>query len=165
MMCQNQSTSHLEYSMKTFPTEFSDLLSPRGKRVLMGNSPAQCGLFTRSNLYFANLTSLIGRESAEACIRILDESLYETLHIEQRRIPPESITEMKENYSEILNKTMHIKTAFFRKKSARSYRAAEKVGLLRMMRSESFILFAEAATGLKLDRDYGIQVSCYEHGD
>jgi hypothetical protein len=98
-------------------------------------------------------------------MRLLDDNLYQTLQIEQSGIPPESITDMEENYTETLPKTMRVKTAFFRRKSARSYRWAEKIGLLTMMRSESFALFAEAMTGLKLDRDYGIQVSCYEHGD
>ena len=58
-----------------------------------------------------------------------------------------------------------MKTAFFRRRTSRSYQAAETIGLLRMMRSESFVLFAESLTGLKLNRDRGIQVSCYEHGD
>jgi len=98
-------------------------------------------------------------------MRLLNERLYETLSMEQSRIPPESITEMTENYIETLPKTIRIKTAFFRKRSARSYRAAEKIGLLRMMRSESFSLFAETLTGLKLDRELGVQVSCYEQGD
>lgn len=151
--------------MRSFPPEFADLLSPRGLRILQGKSPDGRGLFTRSHRYFANFSDLIRRESAEACMRLLDKHLYDALSVEQSRIPPESITEMEENYSETLPKTIRIKTAFFRKRTARSYCAAEEIGLLRMMRSESFSLFAEALTGLKLDRDVGIQVSCYEQGD
>jgi len=37
--------------------------------------------------------------------KILDTNLYEHLTVEQRKIPPESITGMKENYEERLNKT------------------------------------------------------------
>jgi hypothetical protein len=95
----------------------------------------------------------------------LDEHLYEFLAVEQRRIPPETITQMKKNYSEQLSKTMRIKTAFFLRKNARSYQAAERIGLLRMMRSESFVRFAEAVTGYELDRPWHVQVSCYEQGD
>jgi hypothetical protein len=151
--------------MRRFPREFADLLSPRGQRILDGKSRAERGLFTRSNRYFANFSNLIRRESADACMRLLDEHLYDSLSVEQSRIPPESITEMEENYTESLPKTIHIKTAFFRKRNARSYLAAERIGLLRMMRSESFSLFAETITGLKLDRELGVQVSCYEPGD
>jgi hypothetical protein len=151
--------------MRKFPPEFADLLSPRGLCILQGKSPDNRGLFVRSNRYFVNFSGLIRRASATECMRLLDEHLYGTLSVEQSKIPPESITEMEENYTESLPKTIRIKTAFFRRKTARSYRAAEKIGLLGMMRSESFSLFAETLTGLKLDRELGIQVSCYEQGD
>lgn len=151
--------------MRSFPPEFADLLSLRGQRILDGKSSKERGLFTRPNCYFANFSNLIRRESADACMRLLDEHLYDSLSIEQSKIPPETITEMEENYTETLPKTIRIKTAFFRKRNARSYRAAEEIGLLRMMRSESFSLFAETLTGLKLDREVGVQVSCYEPGD
>ena len=150
--------------MRSFPPEFADLLSPHGLRILTGKSSTECGLFSRSGRYFANFSNLIRPEIASACMQILDEHLYDSLSIEQSRIPPESITEMEENYSEMLPKTIRIKTAFFRRRTARSYRAAEKIGLLRMMRSESFSLFAETLTGLKLDRELGVQVTCYEPG-
>ena len=151
--------------MRSFPDEFADLLSPHGLRILAGKSPTECGLFTKPGRYFANFSDLIRRDSAEACMRLLNHSLYETLAVEQSKIPPETITEMTENYTESLPKTIRIKTAFFRKSNARSYQAAEKIGLLRMMHSESFSLFAETLTGLKLDRELGVQVSCYEQGD
>ena len=98
-------------------------------------------------------------------MRLLDEYFYECLRVEQRKIPPESITMMKENYSDTLTKTMHVKTAFLNRKGTPAYQAAEKLGLLGMMRSESFSRFAEAITGYKLDRELNMQVSCYEQGD
>ena len=87
-------------------------------------------------------------------MRLLDEHLYQTLHVEQSGIPPESITMMEENYTETLPKTMHIKTAFFRRKSSRAYVAAGKIGLLTMMHSRSLLEFAETVSGYKLDPDY-----------
>ena len=150
--------------MNEFPAEFSELLRPKGLRILRGQS-ADCGLFIGSRPSFANFSDLIRRDRAADCMRLLDENLYNSLHVEQSGIPPETITEMEDNYAETLPKTMHIKTAFFRRRNARSYLAAEKIGLLKMMRSESFVRFSEAVTGLHLDRDYGIQVSCYEQGD
>src|ERR1044072_1590182 len=112
--------------MRSFPPEFADLLTRRGLRILNGKSSTERELFTRSNQYFANFSNLIRRESAAACMQLLDRHLYDSLSIEQSRIPPESITEMEENYSESLPKTIRIKTAFFRKRTARAYRVAEQ---------------------------------------
>lgn len=150
--------------MKRFPAEFSDLLTENGLRILRGTS-SEGGLFAQSDRYFAAFHNLIHPRTAEDCMRLLDEHLFDSLAVEERRIPPESITEMTENYSEALNKTIHVKTAFFRRSTSRSYRAAAEIGLLTMLRSDSFALFAEAVSGLKLNWDRGIQLSCYEHGD
>jgi hypothetical protein len=150
--------------MKRFPPEFSDLLNAKGLRILRGAS-ADRGLFAQSDRYFASFNDLIPARVADDCMNLLDTHLRDSLAVEERCIPPESITEMTENYQETLNKTIHVKTAFFRRRTSRSYRAAEEIGLLRMMRSESFAQFAEALSGLKLNHDRGIQVSCYEQGD
>ncbi|HXD32941.1 MAG TPA: hypothetical protein VN643_17585 [Pyrinomonadaceae bacterium] len=146
-----------------FPSEFSDLLTARGLQIL--KSPDQAKQFHNGEGYFANYPDLLRRREANACMRLLDEHFYDFLRVEQRKIPPESITMMKENYSDTLNKTMHIKTACLNRKGTRAYGAAEKLGLVGMMRSESFVRFAEAVTGFKLDRELNMQVSCYEQGD
>ncbi|MDQ3917068.1 MAG: hypothetical protein M3348_01080 [Acidobacteriota bacterium] len=151
--------------MRRFPKEFSDLLTPRGLRVLNGGVKDVCALFSGTKNYFVTLKDVVDREKAAACAEILDRSLYGWLAQERRSIPPESITGMKKNYSETLSKTMRVKTAFFLRRSARSYQAAERIGLLRMMRSASFTDFAEAVSGLRLDRDLNLQAICYGHGD
>lgn len=150
--------------MKKFPAEFSDLLNENGLRVLRGAS-ANARLFNGSGRYFAAFDNMIDPAVTDDCMRLLDEHVRESLVIEERKIPPESITEMTENYEERLNKTIHIKTAFFRRRTSRSYQAAEKIGLLRMLKSDSFARFAEALSGLKLNPDRCLQLSCYEHGD
>ncbi|HEX7333440.1 MAG TPA: hypothetical protein VF290_18190 [Pyrinomonadaceae bacterium] len=149
--------------MRTFPHEFSDMLTPEGLSILKGE--ARNSLFLNGKTYFALFDGVVDKRKADDSVKLLDTHLYQHLAVEQRKIPPESITGMKENYEETLNKTMHIKTAFFRRSSARSFRAAEKIGLLRMMQSSTFTNFAEAVTGLKLDPNLTVQVSCYEHGD
>jgi hypothetical protein len=151
--------------MRKFPHEFSAMLTPEGRRILDGESRDSCALLLDTKRHFASLDGAVDKTKAERSVEILDAHLYEHLAVEQRRIPAESITKMKENYQEVLSKTMHIKTAFFRRCHARSYRAAERIGLLGMLRSSTFTDFAEAVTGFKLDRDLSIQVSCYEHGD
>jgi hypothetical protein len=151
--------------MRKFPHQFSDMLTPNGLSILTGEAKNSCSLFLDTKRYFATFDGAVDKSKAENCVEILDTQLYKYLAVEQRRIPPESITKMRKNYSEVLSKTMRIKTAFFRRRAAQSYQAAERIGLLQMMRSNSFTGFAEAVTGLKLDRDLNLQVSCYEHGD
>lgn len=151
--------------MRRFPKEFSDLLSPKGLRILNDDSLNGRALFKDKKAYFANFPNLIRPDVVDSCIRLMDDNLRPCLSIEQREIPRESITRMKTNYEERLSKTMRIKTAFFRRKDARSYRAGEKIGLLEMMRSASFRRFAEAVTGYQLEADWSLQVSCYEPGD
>lgn len=152
-------------SRKKFPREFAELLTPRGQQILNGEAREECAQFGTTAAYFANFPKLVRRQEATACMRLLDEGLYDYLRVEQRQIPPESMTRMKVNYSESLQKTMHFKTATLNRKATRAYQAAERIGLLRMMRSESLARFVEMVTGLKLDRDLNIQVSCYEPGD
>jgi hypothetical protein len=151
--------------MKTFPHEFSDLLTPYGKRVLTGRDEAASSLFRNSKKYFVNLNKVIDKDAAKECTALLEKHLHQHLALEQRKIAADSITGMKKNYSEKLHKTMRIRTAFLKRRTARSYRAAERLGLLRMMQSESFTGFVEAVTGLKLDRDLSLQVICYQQGD
>lgn len=151
--------------MRTFPHEFSDLLTQKGLRIIKGKAKNSCGSFAGTDKYFVTLDGVISKNKARRCVELLDAHLYQHLAVEQRKIPRESITGMTENYEEVLNKTMHIKTSFFGSRSSRSYQAAEKIGLLPMMRSSTFVAFAEAVTGFKLHSDLNIQVSCYEHGD
>lgn len=151
--------------MRKFPHEFSDLLTPAGLSILRGEDEKSCSLFLDPARYFATFDAAVDKSLAEDCVRIMDAHLYEHLAVEQRMIPPESITRMRRNYQEALSKTMHIKTAFFRRRSSRASQAAERIGLLRMLRSSTFTGFAEAVTGLKLDRNLNLQVSCYEQGD
>lgn len=151
--------------MAKFPHQFSELLTPYGLRILKGESEHARSLFHNTKKYFVMLEKVIDRNKARDCMEALDKHLYQYLAVEQRRIAPDSITGMKENYSEMLNKTTHVRTAFFRRRIARSYRAAERIGLLQMMRSDSFTDFAGVVTGFKLDRDLNLQVICYEQGD
>ena len=151
--------------MKRFPEQFSDLLTPFGMRVMKGQVQAALSLFRATPRYFVNLDRVVEKKKARACAELLDKHLYPLLAVEQGKIRPESISEMKYNYTESLNKTMRIKTAFFRRRTSRAYEAAERIGLIQMMRSESFVRFAEVVSGLRLNREWEIQVSCYGHGD
>jgi hypothetical protein len=89
--------------MRTFPHESSDMLTPEGLSILKGKDTNS--LLRDGKNYFAIFDGVVDRRKAEDSVRILDTNLYEHLTVEQRKIPPESITGMKENYEERLNKT------------------------------------------------------------
>ena len=120
--------------MRKFPHQFSDLLTPVGLSILKGEDKNFRALFHDPKNYFATFEGAIDRSKAESCAEILDRHLYEHLSVVQEKIPPESITKMRRNYSEKLTKTMRIKTAYFQRRSGRAFQAAERVGLLPMMR-------------------------------
>lgn len=151
--------------MEKFPQQFSEVLTPYGLRILKGEVEDARSLFRNRKRYFVTLNKVINKRLAGDCMALLDKHLYQHLVIAQGRIAPDSITKMKENYTELLNKTMHVKTAFLKSRRTRSYQVAERIGLLRMMRSDTFIEFVEVVTGHQLRRDVSQQVICYEPGD
>lgn len=151
--------------MNTFPSQFSEILTPDGLRILHGEAESSHSAFSKSKQGLVMLRNALDRRKAEACINLLDRHLYELMRVAQSRIPSDSITGMQYNYSEALPKVMRFKSAVLQRKTARCYQAAERIGLVGMMRSESFVSFAEAITGLRLDPDLGIQAICYRHGD
>jgi len=151
--------------MRRFPDDFSELLTPLGRRVLDGAIPRFRSVLKPANPPFAVLDRMIDKKKARACTGLLDRHLYHLLSVETSRIPADSISSMKENYSESLQKVFRFKTAFLIRRTARSYETAEALGVLPMMRSDSFAAFAEAVTGLHLERPPSLQIICYEHGD
>jgi hypothetical protein len=150
---------------KLFPGEFSDLLSAKGKRILKGGDVTLCSSFAGSKNYFVSVHDAIDEGQAQDCMQLLDDRLYPHLQRIGSKIPPDSISTMTVNYSETLPKTMRMKTAYLDSSRALSYKAAEEIGLIKMMGSKSLLDFAQSITGLELDPDVGYQVICYEHGD
>jgi hypothetical protein len=80
-------------------------------------------------------------------------------------IPARTVTAMRENYAELLPKTVRVKTALLESRRAKAYRIAEELGLLAMLRSQSFKALAEVLAGRALQRKWGIQALCYGPGD
>ena len=150
--------------MRKFPKEFVDLLSAKGERILRRGWAGTAETFHGRATPFVMLTGVLHERRAASCRRLLDRHLYDQLRAIRAPIPPEAITSMKRNYEEQLPKTMSIKTTGFTRSSA-AYRAGREIGLIEMMRSESFARFAEVLTGLCLYRDSSTQLVLYEHGD
>jgi len=152
--------------MSSFPSEFSQLLTPRGLRILSGRDSEACGaLLQVPPRRFISLQGVIDAKKALACRNALEEELRDTLVGMEDPIPPESILGMTENYSELLPKAVRVRTALLESRRSRSWRAAERVGLSAMLRSESFGAFAAQVSGRALRRKWGIQVLCYGPGD
>jgi hypothetical protein len=150
--------------MDRFPAEFEDLLTAAGRRVLAGRSPL-CGALAEPRRRFLAETGLVRAATARAAARLLDRTLYDLLAPLEQPIPPETIWEMTRNYDERLPKTARLRTAYLERRRERAYRRAAEIGLVAMLRSESFAAFAAALAGRALRRRRGIQLLCYGPGD
>jgi hypothetical protein len=150
--------------MDRFPSEFEDMLTAAGRRVLAGRSPL-CGALAEPRCRFWAGTGLVSARAARGAMRLLDRALYELLEPLERPIPPGTIWEMTTNYGELLPKTARVKTAYLERRRERAYGRAEEIGLVAMLRSDSFAAFAAALAGRALRRRWGIQLLCYGAGD
>src|SRR5882757_2355148 len=146
------------------PAEFEDLLSASGKRVLAGTH-ALCGALANPRTRFLARADLLDRTKAERVRHVLEASLVDKLELMARPIPPETISGMRHDYSEQLPKTSRARTIYFESRREPGAKAAERIGLARLMRSASFRAFAEALAGRKLASGWGLQVLRYGPGD
>ena len=146
------------------PAEFEDLLSRAGRRVLAGTHPL-CGALADPRRRFLMSDDLLDRTKAARLRELLEAKLADTLEPIERPVPPESIWEMKKDYAELLPKAARARTIYFDSRREPGVKAAERIGLARMMRSQSFRAFAEALAGRKLASGWGQQVLRYGPGD
>ena len=72
---------------------------------------------------------------------------------------------MKRDYGELLPKTTRARTIYFESRREPGVKAAERIGLSRLMKSQSFRAFAEALAGARLAAGWGQQVLRYGPGD
>jgi hypothetical protein len=146
------------------PDEFEDLLSRAGRQVLAGTHPL-CGALADPRTRFLAREDLLDRARVGRLRRALEANLREVLEPLERPIPPETISEMRRDYGELLPKTSRARTIYFESRREPGVKAAERLGLVRMMRSASFKAFAEALSGRKLAAGWGLQVLRYGPGD
>ena len=147
-----------------FPAEFEDLLSRAGRRVLAGTHPL-CGALAQPRTRFLAQDDLLDRSKAQRLRRALEENLADKLEPIEKPIPPESIWGMRHDYGERLPKTSRARTIYFESRREPGVKPAEKLGMVRMMRSQSFRAFAESLAGRKLASGWGLQVLRYGPGD
>lgn len=150
--------------MKRFPAEFEELLTPAGRRVLQG-SPPLGGALADPRRRFLAADGLVKKAAARGAFALLNRALFAQLEPLEMPIPPESIWEMTRNYGEQLPKVARAKTAYLEQRRERAFTRAEEIGLIALLRSDSFGAFATALTGRALKRRWGMQVLCYGAGD
>jgi hypothetical protein len=152
--------------MDRFPSEFEDLLNRRGRK-LVAEAPHFEDLIARKKTPIVFFENVIDRGVAEECIKLLDEAMYSALRRMHTPIPAEAVTEMTENYSESLRKTVRVRTATFNSTRSKALDAARECGLADMMWSKSFHRVAQAASRapLRVEPRCSRQVICYESGD
>ena len=146
------------------PSEFEDLLSRQGRRVLAGTHPL-CGALANPRTRFLVAEDLLDRAKVARVRRIVEAELPDVLEPIEKPIPPDTIFEMKKDYAELLPKSSRARTIYFESRREPGVKAAERIGLARMMRSQSFGAFAEALAGRKLASKWGLQVLRYGPGD
>ncbi|MBS0517064.1 MAG: hypothetical protein JSR90_00135 [Proteobacteria bacterium] len=146
------------------PSEFEDLLSRAGRKVLAGVHPL-CGALADPRTRFVAADDLLDRRKVVRVRAALEANLAEVLEPLAKPIPPETIWDMRHDYAELLPKTARARTIFFESRREPGVKAAERIGLVRMMRSESYRAFATALAGRKLAAGWGLQVLRYGPGD
>jgi len=142
------------------PVEFEDLLSRAGRRVLAGTHPL-CGALANPRTRFLAAEDLLDRAKVARVRRTLEAELPDVLEPIEKPIPPDTIFEMKQDYAELLPKSSRARTIYFESRREPGVKAAERIGLAVMMRSQSFRAFAEALAGRKLKSGWGLQVLRY----
>ena len=149
----------------TIPTEFEDLLSPAGKRVLAGSAAGICGALADPRRRFVALRGMIATAKAERLRVILEREMAGLLTDLSQPIPPETIWDMTHNYDDWLPKSVRCRTAYLENKRGAAWRRAKELGLVDLLSSPSLIAFAEAVLGRRLNPKGGQQVLRYGPGD
>lgn len=151
--------------MKRAPTEFAELLTPAGRRMLDGRDARMRGALANPERPFLALTNAVDRKKAVELRDLIDRSLKDALTLMEDPIPEWTIRAMEENYAELLPKTVSVRTALLDSRRAKAFRIADEIGLVALLRSQSFAAFAEVLAGRPLKRRWGIQTLCYFPGD
>ena len=151
--------------MNRLPAEFADLLTRKGRRILVARDAELRRALTDPGRPFVAISGAIEDNAARAVWRLLDRTMSPHLQALSRPIPPESITGQTRNYEERLRKTVRARTAYLARRGSKAWAAAERIGLVAMTGSATFRRFVEVIAGRSLAAEFGRQVLCYGPGD
>jgi hypothetical protein len=146
------------------PTQFADLLTRKGRRALDGKIPALNGILkTGTRLIAAN--DLLDPAKSRAVLGALEASVTRHLTLIDDPVPPETIWGMTRNYSEELPKALRFRTVSMASRRSKGVRAVERLGIQRMLTSDTFGRFAEVISGRRVKPRWGTQLLAYGPGD
>lgn len=147
--------------MGVFPREFEAMLSPKGRRFF--SAARRAGPAARKQ--FKIFYQLLDDRVCADCVSALERHMLPHVRTIARPVPPEAITGMKENYCELLPKTMRVRSRELNSGRGAGFEAAKRLGLVEMLDSDSLREFAEVTSGLPLEPGAGRQVIAYRAGD
>ncbi len=151
--------------MKKFPAEFEALLSKTGRAVLAGKHKTLSGFLATGQSRFIAAEGLLDAKKSRALATLLDARLSDLLMPMEQPIPRSATWGMKVAYKEKLPKTVRVQTAMLDADDGAALDRAKELGLVAMLRSQSFHAFAEALSGYPLRKQWGLQALCYRPGD
>lgn len=146
------------------PTEFEDLLTRAGRRVLAGTADV-CGALADPRRRFVALGGMMDTAKAERLRLTLEREMAALLSDLNQPIPPETIWEMTRNYDDWLPKSVRCRTAYLENRRGAAWKHAKTLGLVDLLSSQSMIAFGEAVLGRKLSPKGGQQLLRYGPGD
>jgi hypothetical protein len=142
-----------------FPKEFSDLLNKSGTEIL-NRASFENGSGSRLQV----VPDIIKEKYAANIVSALDKRIYPILKKYDSPIRPEWQTGTRKNFTERLGKTMKFQSVMFNTRNTPSYKIAEEIGLVDMLRSESYKRMGEVLMNKKFGTRVGNQAICYEDG-
>jgi hypothetical protein len=146
---------------RVFPAEFSDLLSRGGAR----RAARLAGRLVAADPPFVALAGAVDPALAVRARAALAARMLPLLSRIDVRIPPETIWNQTRSFQERLPKVARLRTAYLDRRGTRSWRAAEELGVVALLRSASLRRFGEALCGRPLKPEPGCQILCYGPGD
>ena len=147
--------------MNQFPHEFEALLSRTGRKVLAGKHPA-AGALQRGG--FIAAPGLLEPKRLAGCTRLIART-FEPLLVEfvGALPPPDSAKTSHGDSLPKVGRMLTVPRGGFEAKVAQGL--AREIGLLQMLRSESFRRFSEVLAGRRLAALATAQVLCNRRGD
>lgn len=150
--------------MNHFPADFAQLLNRQGRALLAGKHPL-VGTLATGKTRFVAAPSLLDAKQVRGVTALLEETLGPVMSLMEQPIPPQATTSMKVAYTELLPKTVSVRSAFIDHGRSPARKRAVDSGLIGLLRSPSFHAFAEALSGYPLRKKWGLQALCYHPGD
>jgi hypothetical protein len=144
-----------------FPAEFSDLFTPAGRR----RAARRNGALSAHASPFLALANVLDPVAVARGRAALEAHMLPLLSRMDAPIPDWTIWNQTRSFQERLPKIARLRTATLGRRGTRAWRAAEEIGAIALLRSQSLRRFGEALTGRRLKPGAGCQILCYGPGD